>query len=109
MGDETTQFQSPCVPKFDGDYDHWSMVMENLLRSKEYWKVVDEGYQKIRAGEQVTVTQQKNYDENKLKDLKACNYLFQLIDKSILKTITRKKTAKQIWDAMKIKYQGNAE
>lgn len=47
------------------------MVMENLLRSKEYWRVVDEGYQKIRAGEQVTTTQEKNYDDNKLKDLKS--------------------------------------
>ncbi|MFS7989867.1 putative RNA-directed DNA polymerase [Helianthus anomalus] len=108
MGEETGQFQSTYVPKFDGDYDHWSMVMENLLHSKEYWRVVADGYPKIKAGEQATPTQQKNYDDNKLKDLKACNYLFQSIDKSILKTITQKETAKQIWDAMKIKYQGNA-
>lgn len=24
------------ILKFDGDYDHWSMLMENLPRSKEY-------------------------------------------------------------------------
>ena len=99
-------YQSPSIPKFDGDYDHWKMVMENLLRSKEYWKVVEEGYAELR--EQPTATQQKNYEENRLKDLKARNYLFQSIDRSILKTITKKETSKQIWDAMKVKYQGSA-
>ncbi|XP_050916055.1 uncharacterized protein LOC127131162 [Lathyrus oleraceus] len=43
----------------------------------------------------------------KLKDLKAKNYLFQSLDKSILKTITQKETSKQLWDSMKMKCQGN--
>jgi len=32
---DSTSFTTPCVPKFDGDYDHWSLLMENLLRSKD--------------------------------------------------------------------------
>ncbi|KAG6498211.1 hypothetical protein ZIOFF_046123 [Zingiber officinale] len=40
-----------------------------------------------------------------LKDLKAKNYLFQAIDRSILETILCKDTAKEIWDSMKKKYQ----
>lgn len=44
----------------------------------------------------------------KLKDLKVKNYLFQVIDKSILKTILQKDTSKQLWDSIKRKYQGNA-
>ncbi|XP_024976326.1 uncharacterized protein LOC112514226 [Cynara cardunculus var. scolymus] len=43
-----------------------------------------------------------------MKDLKAKNYLFHAIDKSILKTITQKDSAKEIWDSMKTKYQGSA-
>jgi len=39
MGSEAN-FAATSIPKFDGDYDHWSMVMENLLRSKEYWVAV---------------------------------------------------------------------
>jgi hypothetical protein len=31
------------IPRFDGFYDHWSMMMENLLRSKEYWHLVEVG------------------------------------------------------------------
>lgn len=31
------------IPKFDGDYEHWAMLMENLLRSKEWWDLVETG------------------------------------------------------------------
>ena len=31
----------PAIPKFDGYYDHWAMLMENLLRSEEYWDLVE--------------------------------------------------------------------
>lgn len=34
--------------------------------------------------------------------------MFQSLDKSILKMITQKETSKQLWDAMKMKCQGNA-
>ncbi|CAM8902478.1 unnamed protein product [Rhodiola kirilowii] len=100
-------FSVPCVPKFDGDYDHWSLIMENLLRSKEYWSVVESGIMETKENIVLNAAEQKLYDEAKLKDLKAKNYLFQAIDKSILKTITQKSTAKQLWNSMKSKYQGN--
>ncbi|KAL6334054.1 hypothetical protein AAG906_001809 [Vitis piasezkii] len=43
--------------------------MENFLRSKEYWGLVENGIL-------------KNIEDQKLKDLKAKNYLFQAIDRS---------------------------
>ena len=109
MGSEANgNFAQPSIPKFDGDYDHWSMLMENLLRSKEYWTVVESGYSQPGEKEVLTADQKKTLEEMKLKDLKAKNYLFQSIDKSILKTITQKETSKQLWDSMKMKCQGNA-
>ncbi|XP_013624864.1 PREDICTED: uncharacterized protein LOC106331056 [Brassica oleracea var. oleracea] len=101
-------FTTPSVPKFDGDYDHWSLLMENLLRSKEYWCVIDPGYEDLRSVAAPDQAQQKALEEAKLKDLKAKNYLFQSIDKTILKTITQKETSKQLWDSMKVKHQGGA-
>lgn len=106
MGSEAN-FVSASIPKFDDDYDHWSMVMENLLRSKEYWVVVESGYNQPTSMDGMTPTQKQNLEEMKLKDLEAKNYLFQSLDKSILKTITQKKTSKQLWDSMKMKCQGN--
>ena len=37
------KFVQPSIPRFDGHYDYWSMTMENFLRSKEIWSLVDEG------------------------------------------------------------------
>ncbi|KAJ0926042.1 putative RNA-directed DNA polymerase [Helianthus annuus] len=108
MVEDSSSFQTVSVPKFDGDYDHWSLVIETLLRSKEFWTVVEEWYTPPRQGVEMTSAQQASDAAKRLQDLKARNYLFQSIDKHILKTITHKSTAKQIWDATKIKYQGNA-
>lgn len=39
------------IPKFDRDYEHWEMLMENLLRSKEWWHLVETGYTEPGRGE----------------------------------------------------------
>ena len=41
---DTSNFEQPSIPKFKGNYDHPSMLMENLLRSKEYWSIVETSY-----------------------------------------------------------------
>lgn len=95
------------IPKLDGDYEHWAMLMENLLRSKEWWSLVETGVIEPARGEVLNGAQRADLAAMKLKDLKVKNYLFQAIDKTTLKTILQKDTAKQIWDSMKTKYQGN--
>ncbi|KAL5848521.1 hypothetical protein ACOSQ4_006534 [Xanthoceras sorbifolium] len=69
-------FVQPSIPKFDGHYDHWSMLMENFMRSKEYWSVVVDGIPAAVEGVQLTEAQKKVIDDAKLKDMKAKNYLF---------------------------------
>ncbi|KAH7550299.1 hypothetical protein JRO89_XS13G0167200 [Xanthoceras sorbifolium] len=100
-------FVQSAIPRFNGHYDHWSMLMENFLRSKEYWSLVETGYVEPENGATLTNAQQKKLEEEKLKDLKVKNYLFQAIDRTILETILQKDTSKQIWDSMKRKYEGN--
>ncbi|RVW59737.1 Retrovirus-related Pol polyprotein from transposon TNT 1-94 [Vitis vinifera] len=101
-------FVQPAIPRFDGHYDHWSMLMENFLRSKEYWNLVETGITAAAEGIDLSDAQKKALEDQKLKDLKAKNYLFQAIDRSILETILKKDTAKDIWDSLKQKYQGTA-
>ncbi|KAG6480327.1 hypothetical protein ZIOFF_063827 [Zingiber officinale] len=74
-----------------------STYASNMFMSKEYWTVVISGVAESIEGVALTDAQ--------LKDLKAKNYLFQAIDRSILETILCKNTAKDIWDSMKKKYQ----
>ena len=101
-------FVQPAIPQFVRHYDHWSMLMENFLRSKEYWNVVEAGISTATDNVDLTDEQRKEVADQRLKDLRAKNYLFQAIDRSILETILDKETSKGIWDSMKKKFQGNA-
>ena len=78
--------------------------MENFLRSKEYWSVIESRIQAPAEGLALTDVQKTELEARKLKDLKAKNYLFQAIDRPILETILCKETSKDIWDSMKKKY-----
>ncbi|CAL9001160.1 unnamed protein product [Prunus brigantina] len=99
-------YVQPAIPKFDGHYDHWSMLMENFLGSKEYWSLVENGIPAAAGEADLIEGQRKAIEDQKLKDLKAKNYLFQAIDRSILETILNKDISKNIWDSLKQKYQG---
>ena len=85
-----------AIPKFDGYYDHWAMLMENFLHSKEYWGLVENGIPTTTEDTVFTYTQKKHIKDQKSKDLKAKNYLFQALDRSILETILNKDTTKNI-------------
>ncbi|RVW42604.1 Retrovirus-related Pol polyprotein from transposon RE1 [Vitis vinifera] len=70
MAAESSNFVQPAIPKFDGHYDHWSMLIENFLRSKEYWSLVENGIPVAVEGIEPTKVQQKAIADHKLKDLK---------------------------------------
>lgn len=59
------------------------MLLENLLRSKEYWSLIENGIPTLLIG--ATQEQIKIVDDAKLKDLKVKNRLFQAIDQGIRK------------------------
>ncbi|KAH0707987.1 hypothetical protein KY289_013063 [Solanum tuberosum] len=101
-------FVQAAIPRFDGHYDRWSMLMENFLRSKEYWPIIEDGIDTPAEGEVLSNAQKAELEAKKLKDLKAKNYLFQAIDRPILEIILCKETSKDIWDSMKKKYQGSS-
>lgn len=109
MTSENSSFVQPAIPRFNGHYDHWSMLMENFLRSKEYWILVENGITEPADESTLTEAQKKVLKDQRLNDLKAKNYLFQAIDRAVLETILKKDTAKDIWDSMKKKYQGSAQ
>lgn len=100
-------FVRPAIWRFHGHYDHWSILMENFLKFKEYWQIVESGVVEPAAGMSMTDAGRADFERQQLKDLNAKNYLFQAIDHSILKTILCKDTSKIIWDFMKKKYKGS--
>ncbi|PNX78905.1 retrovirus-related Pol polyprotein from transposon TNT 1-94, partial [Trifolium pratense] len=104
---ESSDFLKPSIPKFDGFYDHWAMLMENLLRSKEYWSLIENGVTIAPAN--ATPDQVQAANASKIMDMKVKNYLFQSIDRAILETILAKDTAKDIWESMRLKYNGSTK
>ena len=74
--------------------------------SKNYWNFIETRITVAARGSSLSEIQQKTYGDQKLKDLKTKNYLFQAIDWSILEIILKKDTTKDIWDSLKKKYQG---
>lgn len=56
-------YVQPSIPKFVGDYDHWSLVVENLLHSKEFWSVVESGYTLPEKEEALPAAEKKVLDE----------------------------------------------
>jgi len=71
------------TPEFDGHYDHWSMLMENFLRSIDMWNLVSVGISSSTIGTSST--------------------------SEIMETILDKSTSKAILDLMKQKYQGSTK
>lgn len=95
------------IPHFDGHYDHWSEMMENLLRAKGIWNMVAEGYSEPAEGAEVTAAQKKELEDLKMKDHQVKHYLFQAIDRTVFEQILDRRTSKVIWDSMKKKFGGN--
>ncbi|RVW94543.1 hypothetical protein CK203_030771 [Vitis vinifera] len=79
----------------------------NFLRSKKYWSIVENEIPLIAEGSMPTQAQRKEVEEARLKDMKIKNYMFQSIDKTIMKTILDNNTSKSIWDSIRQKYQGS--
>ena len=62
------------IPHFDGHYDHWSELMENLLRAKGLWSVVEIGF--WVEGTMLTKAQKDHLGDARLKDHSVKHYLF---------------------------------
>lgn len=103
----SSRFVQPAIPKFDGFYEHWAKLMENFLRSKEIWNLVEDGVVGGPQNREPTDEETKTIAEQQLKDRKVKNYLYQAIDREIMETILNDDTSKQIWDSMKQKFKGS--
>jgi len=89
-----SNFVQPAIPRFHGHYDHWAMLIENFLRSKEYWDLVENGILVVVEGVEPIKAQCKLIVEQKLKDLKVKNYLFQVINREVLEIILKRDTTR---------------
>ncbi|GJU42069.1 retrovirus-related pol polyprotein from transposon TNT 1-94 [Tanacetum coccineum] len=64
--ENSDKFVQPAIPKFDGHFDHWSLLMENFLRSKEMWGLVENGVP-AQTVANPTEPQRKAFEESSCK------------------------------------------
>ncbi|KAJ9559214.1 hypothetical protein OSB04_013828 [Centaurea solstitialis] len=95
------------VPHFDGYYEHWSEMMENLLRAKRLWNLIEPGFEEPAVGVALNEGQKKKLEEIRIKDQQVKHYLYQAIDRVTFEQILDRRTAKTIWDSMKKRFEGN--
>ncbi|KAL4579022.1 hypothetical protein LXL04_015157 [Taraxacum kok-saghyz] len=55
-------FVVPAIPRFEGHYDHWAKLMENFIRSNEYWDLIETGVTRPTEGV-LTAAKQKTHNE----------------------------------------------
>jgi len=106
---DSSKYVQSAIPQFNGHYDHWAKLMENFLRSKEYWHLVEHGIPLIEDKSKASEAELNLLEEQQLKDLKIKSYLYQAIDREILDTILSDDTSKNIWDSIKQKFQGSTQ
>ncbi|KAL2237779.1 UNVERIFIED_CONTAM: Retrovirus-related Pol polyprotein from transposon TNT 1-94 [Sesamum indicum] len=58
------------IPHFDGHYVHWSELMENLLRAKGQWSLIENDCGRPVEGTRLTEAQQALLDDATTKDYK---------------------------------------
>ncbi|KAL4568673.1 hypothetical protein LXL04_024288 [Taraxacum kok-saghyz] len=95
------------VPVFDGHYEHWSEMMENLLRAKQVWNLIDPGIREPTVGVAQSEAEKKKLEELRMKDLQVKHYLYQAIDRVMSEQILDKITSKAVWESMQKGFAGN--
>ncbi|XP_071700148.1 uncharacterized protein [Rutidosis leptorrhynchoides] len=96
------------IPKFDGHYDQWSKLMENLIKAKGLWYIVEQGVGEPRPGITLNDAQQKQLYSNRMKDHQVKHILFQALERELFEQILDRHSSKVIWEAMKSKFGGNS-
>lgn len=85
---------------FEGEnYNLWSLNMKMMFRLKDLWSLLEKGFS-------------EKGDENRLKeslkkDAKALYLIQQALDERVLIRIFEAKSAKEVWETLRTKFQGN--
>ncbi|KAJ0502796.1 putative RNA-directed DNA polymerase [Helianthus annuus] len=105
MADQTSTLPTAPtpIPVFKGEgYEHWSIRLKTILKSRDLWDLVEQGYNSAES------------DENKLKNLKkrdahAMAVIQQAVHDQLFSRIAAAESSKESWDILKMEYQGDTQ
>ncbi|XP_076952194.1 uncharacterized protein LOC143625847 [Bidens hawaiensis] len=91
------------IPMFKGEgYEYWSVRMKTILRSRDLWDLVTDGFD------------DKEKDSGKLKnsqkrDAHAMAIIQQAVHDQLFSRIAAASTAKETWEILKMEFQGDSQ
>ncbi|KAJ0556958.1 putative RNA-directed DNA polymerase [Helianthus annuus] len=102
-GASSDSTQQPVTPVFKGEgYEFWSIRMKTLLRSKDLWEFVSQGF----SAEDNDQTKLK---KNRKEDARALALIQQGVHDSVFSRIAAATTAKQAWTLLQTEFQGDSK
>ncbi|XP_047316797.1 uncharacterized protein LOC124920363 [Impatiens glandulifera] len=81
--------------------------MENLLRAKGLWSLVECGFEEPIERTLLTDAQQGLLNNTRTKYHQVKYYLFEAIDRTVFEQILDRRTSKVVWDSLKNFFGGN--
>ncbi|GAV72256.1 DUF4219 domain-containing protein/UBN2 domain-containing protein [Cephalotus follicularis] len=101
-------FSAMAPPVFDGEnYQTWAVRIRAYLEGCDFWEAVEQDYEVTPFLDNPTINQIKYYKERKTRKAKAKSCLYAVISPAIFNIIMACESAKDIWDFLKAKYQGD--
>ena len=103
----SSNISGPAPPIFIGEnYDAWSVKMQAYLKGLLLWEAVETDMETSQP-ENPTLNQLKIYEERLSRKFRALSILHAAVDETIFTRIMTCESAKQVWDKLKIEFQGS--
>ncbi|KAA0059661.1 Retrovirus-related Pol polyprotein from transposon TNT 1-94 [Cucumis melo var. makuwa] len=104
----SSNFSSISPSIFNGDnYQVWTVRMEAYMETLDIWKAMEEDYVILALLDNPTMAQIKAQKEKKTKKSKAKACLFVAVSSTIFTRIMTLRSAYEIWNYLKSKYEGD--
>ncbi|KAG6521478.1 hypothetical protein ZIOFF_018599 [Zingiber officinale] len=101
-------FSSTTPPVFDGEnYQAWAVKMSAFMEGSDLWEVVKDDYEVTPLTDNPTINHIQFHKESITRKAKAKSCLYAAVSPFIFNRIMKFPTAKDIWNFLKIEYEGD--
>ncbi|PKI37886.1 hypothetical protein CRG98_041719 [Punica granatum] len=95
-------------PVFDGEnYQAWPVKMAAYMEGSDLWEAIEQDYEVASLPDNPTMNQIRYHKERTTSKAKARSCLYAAVSPTIFTRIMRLDFAKEIWDFLKVEYEGN--
>ncbi|KAG6496746.1 hypothetical protein ZIOFF_044618 [Zingiber officinale] len=101
-------FSSTTPPVFDGEnYQAWAVKMSTFMEGNDLWEAVKDDYEVTPLPDNPTINQIRFHKESITRKAKVMSCLYATMPPFIFNRIMKFPTTKDIWNFLKIEYEGD--